>query len=97
MHHRIGHMLALAVALLQCLPATTLAATPKEVDNAINKAKAFLFSKQKDGNWESVPVPTDPKTPQHNYYVTGAQWGGLTSLATYALLASGEKPQEQRS
>jgi hypothetical protein len=52
------------------------------VDAAINKAKAFLRSKQtKDGSW----------TPEEG----GTQFGGYTSIATYALLAGGDSPQDE--
>ncbi|HET6250261.1 MAG TPA: DUF4159 domain-containing protein [Tepidisphaeraceae bacterium] len=67
------------------------AATPKEVEEAIKKAKAFLISKQNAaGNWEAVQQQ-DPKGG--NADVNGKQWGGVTSIVTYALLAAGTSPQ----
>jgi hypothetical protein len=72
----------------------SFAATPEQVDKALEKAKAFLYSKQKpDGTWEDAPQ-RDPKGGHHD--VTGWQFGGLTAVATYALLAGGESPQEPK-
>jgi hypothetical protein len=65
------------------------AATGKEVQEAIDRAKAFLYKEQKGDNWEEVPAP-DPNEGARS--VRGQQWGGLTSMAVYALLAAGEKP-----
>src|SRR4051812_4539991 len=70
------------------------AATPEQVEATLQKAKDFLYSKQNaDGNWEEVQQ-ADPKGS--HYDVKGKQWGGLTSVVTYALLASGESAQEPR-
>src|SRR4051812_46709346 len=59
--------------------------TPSEkVNAAIKRGVQFLYSIQKkDGSWENVPAPAgkEPANPD------GGQWGGLTSMATYALLA----------
>jgi hypothetical protein len=69
------------------------AATPQQVDTALNKAREFLYSKMKDGNWEVTPA-RDPKGPK--YSTTGAQWGGPTAVSVYALLAMGEDPNDTR-
>src|SRR6478609_182821 len=62
------------------------AATPQEVDAAIQKGKKFLRSQQRsDGSWE----PTGPPAPRVD------QQGGNTAMATYALLAAGDGPQEE--
>lgn len=62
------------------------AATPAEVDAAIEKAQKFLYSQQtKDGNWEPKPKGGDNR-----------DWGGYTAIAIYALLASGESYQDPR-
>lgn len=60
-------------------------ATPEQVNKAIEDAKAYLYAKQspKTGTW-------DTEKPEGN------QWGGLTAMATYALLASGESSQDPR-
>ncbi len=83
----------LLVAMLCGLwPASSMAATPAEVDRAIEQAKEYLYSKQRNGNWENSPT----RQGNGNADTSGAQWGGLTSIATYALLAAGESPQEPR-
>lgn len=69
-----------------------LAATPREIEQAIAKAKSFLYNQQKDGTWEEVPAPESPSGSS----VQGGQWGGLTAITTYALLAAGESPQDPR-
>jgi Domain of unknown function (DUF4159) len=68
------------------------AATPEQVDNAINKAKAYLYAHQKNGTWEEVPTPNPKGGPAD---VNFGQWGGLTAISTYALLASGDRPSSQ--
>ncbi len=78
------------VGLVALFGITARAATPEEVKAAITKAKNYLHAHQnKDGNWEEVEKP-DPQGTQAD--VKGKQWGGLTSIATYALLAAGENP-----
>lgn len=74
-------------------PSRVHAATPQQVDAAIRKAISFLYSQQKKGNWEVVPRP-DPGG-NHVSIKTG-QWGGLTGIATCALLYAGENPQDPR-
>ncbi|HTL29408.1 MAG TPA: DUF4159 domain-containing protein [Tepidisphaeraceae bacterium] len=60
------------------------AATPEQITTAINKGKTFIYSRQKDGNWE-LPLQFH-----------GDQVTGQTALAVYALLANGENHQEPR-
>jgi hypothetical protein len=69
-----------------------LAVSDEEVVAAIERARAFLYSQQKEGNWELAPKPQNAVGSS----VKGDQWGGLTAIATYALLASGESPQDAR-
>jgi hypothetical protein len=69
------------------------AATPEQVDQALNKAKAFLYSKMKNANWETVQT-RNPKGER--YDITGGQWGGPTAICVYALLAAGEDPQDPK-
>lgn len=76
------HCLLAGALVLACAATAARAATPQEVDAAIKKAKAFLRSQQKpDGSWE----PTDRPD----------QFGGNSAIATYALLAGGDSPQEE--
>jgi hypothetical protein len=68
---------------------SSLAATPQEVQTAIENAQKYLLAhRNKDGNWEASPKPV--VGDKGVTALTGVQWGGLTSIATYALIASGE-------
>jgi hypothetical protein len=69
--------------LLFAVPSTR-AAQPQEIDTSIQKAADYLYSKQRDGTWEGEGL--DILSP------TGMHHGGLTAIATYALLAAGEDP-----
>src|SRR5437870_839809 len=84
-------------ALLVSLLASTVAraATPAEVDAAIEKAKAFIYSKQQPtGLWERA---THREGLGHDWgQMQGDTFGGYTSIATYALLAAGESHQDPR-
>jgi hypothetical protein len=86
---------ALLLGALLCGPAT--AATPQQVNESLERAKEFLYKMQKpDGTWEQGPPPKDIVNTPGEAEITGPQYGGLTAVATYALLASGEKHQDQR-
>jgi hypothetical protein len=67
--------------------------TSDQIQVRMDQAKQFLYSKQKSGNWEAVDEMQPGADPAD---IKGGQWGGLTSLATYALLAAGENPQDPR-
>jgi hypothetical protein len=83
----------IAVFLFAALP--TSAATPAEVDQALQKAKDFLYGQQKNGTWEQVAQrQSSAERPDND--TGGDQWGGLTAVCTYALLASGESPQDPK-
>ena len=90
-----AHRLVIA-GLIFCAAGPNLAraATPEEVDAAILKGQAYLLSQIKDGNCEVVPemVKVNPGPNE----VKGWQWGGLTSIATYGILATGVKPTDPR-
>ncbi|MFI5381698.1 MAG: DUF4159 domain-containing protein, partial [Tepidisphaerales bacterium] len=65
---------------------------PAKVDQAIEKAIAYLKSQQKNGNWE---VAAKGDFAGSGYpSVRGWQFGGLTSVALCGLLYAGESPQE---
>src|SRR2546423_180353 len=68
------------------------AAAPQQGQKGPDDAKEFLYKAQKNGNWESSPTPT----AKGGWELEGGQWGGQTAIATYALLASGESPQDAR-
>ena len=94
-------ILALLTLLLSCASIATGAnnyppATPARIDDAIAKAKAYVYSKQHDGGgWENDAsrIGTDHATYAQ---MQGDTFGGYTALATYALLASGESPNDPR-
>ena len=70
-----------------------LAATPQQVQQAIDKAQQYLIThRSPDGTWEVIGQP-ELSTPvdqnQRLQDFKGRQWGGLTALSAYALLASG--------
>lgn len=75
--------------------------TPAAVNESIEKAKAFLYSKQSaDGTWEEVPQPLPPDSEasrgEAGQSPKVGQWGGRTALAVYALLAAGEQPSDEK-
>jgi hypothetical protein len=88
---RIFFVLVVAVAT------ASRAATPQQIDDSIQRAKSWLYSQQSQGTWEKTqkrePTSADRSSGQS---ITDGQWGGTTALATYALLAAGESPQEPR-
>jgi hypothetical protein len=75
--------------------------TLQQVEAAITRAKQFLYGEQRNGWWD---VPARGKEPMPNAQgqinvidiQNSSQWGGLSALATYALLAGGEDPADQR-
>jgi hypothetical protein len=78
-------LVAILLTLGFITPSRSRAATPQEVQDSIKKAKEFLYSQQnKEGNWEELDKPQD------------SQYGGLTAIATYALLAGGETFQDPK-
>ncbi|GIW75348.1 MAG: hypothetical protein KatS3mg104_0411 [Phycisphaerae bacterium] len=84
--------LILVFWVITALPAR--AATHEQIQASIERGVRFLYSKQNEfGNWERTqqrPVNTKPSGTDEG------QWGGRTSLVTYALLAAGEKPLDPR-
>ena len=57
----------------------------------MEKAKAFLYAGQKNGNWEEVQAPENDFKD-----INGGQWSGMTAISTYALLCAGEKSNDPR-
>jgi hypothetical protein len=70
-------------------------APPDKIDTAIAGAKRFLYSQQQpDGRWEKAPIRVGT---DHDWKeMQGDSYGGYTALCTYALLASGESPNNPR-
>ena len=97
----IGLLLLLGWASVCIAPprpslARDVAPTPQNIEKSIERAKTFLYSIQREGGrWEKdlTRVGDD-----HSQYVNmqGDTFGGYTALATYALLASGENPNDPR-
>lgn len=84
-------VLLLSFTLTTLFPSLSHAAVNNaDIEAAIKRAKDYLYSKQKNGNWELAPagLMANDNSP------AGGQWGGLTALCTYALLAAGENPQD---
>jgi len=87
---------AIFLGLSQPLQAADALATPAKVDAAIKKAVAYLYSVQNDkGHWETFDgiSPTwkaEPAKPE------GGQYGGLTAMAVYSMLDTGESWKDQR-
>ena len=80
--HFARGLLCCVALLLSC--ASARGATTAEIRKAIDKGKAYLYSVQKDGKWELSEKPP------------ARQNTGETALVLYALLASGESPNEPR-
>jgi hypothetical protein len=92
---RLGWISAIMVMLTTVVGGAphAFAVTPEQVEKTINDAKDVLFKRQKHGNWETTGLPD---LVRGEASTEGGQWGGLTSIATYALLAAGEPHQSAR-
>jgi hypothetical protein len=90
-------MLAMPVMLSLCArPAAAGTTSVKDVDAAVDKAVAFLFSQQQpDGSWEKEPRLNKPETTVEGVPSTYATYGGETAIVTYALLAAGQGAQSE--
>ncbi len=76
------------------------AASPQEVDAAIQKAVAFIEKSQVNGNWEKEQSPDfktlDPRGgPGDEKFIAmpSRTFGGISAIAVYSLLAAGESDQ----
>jgi len=78
----------LCILALICAPLAR-AATPGEVQNAIDKAEQYILTHQKDGNWE-VSKKQKRTSPAQNVH------GAITATAAYALLVAGEPPDNAK-
>ncbi|MDB5296218.1 MAG: hypothetical protein JWO31_2201, partial [Phycisphaerales bacterium] len=68
---------------------TAAAATPDQVEAALAKSRAFLYGKmQPNLYWEEADKADDKAGGAST---KGKQWGGLSAMSVYALLASGER------
>ena len=89
-------MISAAILLVGPLGSGSGAAVaPERVDDAIERAKRWIYNQQHEGgHWEQdeLRIGTD-----HDWQrMQGDTYGGYTALATYALLAAGENPNNPR-
>jgi len=85
------------VALALCGSTRVLAVSSDEIHASIEKAQAFLYSKQgKSFTWEPTAAPTFNSGVNPHIQFNMRQWGGMTSIVVYSLLASGENPQSEK-
>jgi hypothetical protein len=89
---RLTFLLVALVVLSWPAASDAAPVSSQQVQAAIEKAKGFLYGRQKNGHWEVVPQRQQSKGAS----LDSGQWGGLTAIATYALLASGESSQDLR-
>ena len=83
---RLVLRVTLIATLLFCGKAP--AATPDQIDKAIEKAQKYLLDQQKGGgHWENDEQRVG--TGHEWGKMQGDTFGGFTSIATYALIASG--------
>ena len=81
---------ALSLLFVVAVPSARLHAAqakPEAVDRAIRSGVEYIYSMQKDGNWEHAGEED---------WLKKKQQGGATAMAVYALLAAGENPQDPR-
>jgi hypothetical protein len=77
-------IVCVALLALTATASPAFAASPEQVQASLGRAKDCLYRAQRpDGLWEYPGLIRDAQ-------------GGLTAIATYALLASGESPQNPR-
>jgi hypothetical protein len=86
-------VLSAMVVLVANLPDSARAATAQQVQEAIDRATKYVYSQMNGDNWELTQTK-NPKLAGGS--VLGQQWGGITAICTYALLAAGEDPQDPR-
>ena len=81
-----------------CASAAVAASQPTagKISAAIEKAKKWVYSHQHSGgHWEKESVRIGNDHPSY-INMQGDTFGGYTALATYALLAAGESPNDPR-
>ena len=86
--------LAAAVAAAVAPAAGALAATPDQVDRSVDRGVAYLYAHQRGGNWETAAAARPGIDPPND--PNGLQYGGVTALATFALLSGGQSSSDPR-
>jgi len=84
------------VLWLAVTPRLGRGATAEQIDQAIEKGKAYLYSLQKDGHWETAPEFHPTPADLGGNDLNKGNWGGLTAMATHALLAAGENANDPK-
>jgi len=88
--------LAVLFAVFAISRSSLAAVSTADVDRALVKARDYLYAQQNEqGNWEQVQKP-DNNGDEGRADVNARQWGGLTAIASYALLAANESPQDPK-
>jgi len=89
----------MAIVAICCVPVSRALAQSasdewddRAVARAVEQGKAFLWSKWADGHWKE----TYGRRGSRQDGASGCNYGGVTALCAYALLAAGESPQEAR-
>lgn len=90
-------------------PATTpvppaakpLSSRQQQIEASLKRAREYLYTQQSKANWDVPTRAADPElsSPMAMKVVdvqNSSQWGGLSALAVYALLASGESEKDPR-
>jgi hypothetical protein len=91
----------LCVALCAIVAGPVFAQSSAEIEQALQRAKKYIYSVQTKDQWD-LARPGPPAMPNAAGMINqldiqnSSQWGGMTALATYALLASGDSPQDPK-
>ena len=68
-------------------------ATPQQINDAVTRGVKYLYATEKEGNWETGHAEPTALSPNGSF-AEASRYGGYTAIATYALLAAGEKTKE---
>lgn len=72
-----------------------------QIEAAIKKAKEYLYSQQRNGHWDTPTRQPEPRPDAMGRVnvediQNSNQWGGVTAIVVYSLMAAGENPQDKR-
>ena len=81
-----------ALAVLSAAAPAARAADPQQVQQALDRGRDYLFRTQAHGNWEEVQARDAAEADP--YSIRNGQWGGMTAIATLALLTAGVPPAD---
>jgi hypothetical protein len=82
-------------------PAQALSSRQQQIEASLKRAREYLYKQQSNANWDvpaRIPDPelSSPIAMKVIDVQNSSQWGGLSALAVYALLASGESEKDPR-